>query len=106
MEMGSPTAPCPATSTLPVLILRGTGHDENARYSEDAETWARMMDRLKRSIECGQIIPKPMIDKIEGATIGIIAFGSTEPAIREARDHSKEKQHTADSMRLRCPFYR
>ena len=33
-------------------------------------------------------MPKPVIDEREGAEIGIIAYGSTDPPIAEARDHA------------------
>ncbi len=88
-------------------FMRGTGHNENARYSEDAATWARMMDRIKKKYRnAAKFIPKPIIEKTEGATIGIIAFGSTEPAIREARHQLEiEASIKADSMRIRgVPF--
>ena len=32
-------------------FTRGTGHDEQARYTEDAAVWQRMMDRLKKKYE-------------------------------------------------------
>jgi len=88
-------------------FMRGTGHNENARYSEDAATWARMMDRIKKKYRnAAKFIPEPIIEKTEGATIGLIAFGSTEPAIREARHQLKtEAGLKSDSMRIRgVPF--
>jgi len=88
-------------------FLRGTGHDENARYTEDAATWARMMNRIKKKYRnAAKFVPAPVIDKKDGATIGVIAFGSTEPAIREAR-HQLEMEAgiKSDSMRIRgIPF--
>jgi 2-oxoglutarate ferredoxin oxidoreductase subunit alpha len=88
-------------------FLRGTGHNEDARYTEDHATWARMMDRIKKKYQnAAKFVPKPIIDKQEGANIGIIAFGSTEPAIREAR-HQLETEASlkTDSMRIRgVPF--
>jgi 2-oxoglutarate ferredoxin oxidoreductase subunit alpha len=88
-------------------FLRGTGHNEEARYTEDADTWARMMDRIKKKYEnAAKFIPAPMIDKREGSNVSIIAFGSTEPAIREAR-HQLETEAgiRSDSMRIRgIPF--
>jgi 2-oxoglutarate/2-oxoacid ferredoxin oxidoreductase subunit alpha len=88
-------------------FLRGTGHDENARYTEDAATWARMMDRLKAKYETAKkYVPAPVISKVRGATTGIIAFGSTEPAVVEAQ-HLLNKEHgiKADFLRLRAiPF--
>jgi 2-oxoglutarate ferredoxin oxidoreductase subunit alpha len=88
-------------------FMRGTGHTENARYSEDAATWARMMDRIKKKYyNAAKFVPKPIIDRHDGARIGIIAFGSTEPAIREARYLLEtEAGLKSDSMRIRgVPF--
>ena len=88
-------------------FMRGTGHNENARYSEDADTWAKMMDRIKRKYHnAAKFIPKPVIENNKGATVGIIAYGSTEPAIREARHQLRtEADIKCDSMRIRgVPF--
>jgi 2-oxoglutarate ferredoxin oxidoreductase subunit alpha len=88
-------------------FLRGTGHNEEARYTEDSSTWVRMMDRLKKKYDnAAKFIPAPIIDKQDNASIGIIAFGSTEPAIREARYQLEtEAGLKTDSMRIRgIPF--
>ncbi len=88
-------------------FLRGTGHDENAHYSEEPEVWAANMARLKKKYKnAAKFIPAPVIEKTPNASIGIIAFGSTEPAIREAR-HLIETEAglRSDSMRIRgIPF--
>ena len=88
-------------------FMRGTGHNENARYSEDSATWARLMDRIKRKYHnAAKFIPEPIIKETKDANIGLIAFGSTEPAIREAR-HLLETEAglKSDSMRIRgIPF--
>jgi 2-oxoglutarate ferredoxin oxidoreductase subunit alpha len=88
-------------------FLRGTGHDEYARYTEDSATWERVMDRLKKKYETAkEYLPKPVLKKISGANIGIIAFGSTEPAVVEAQQIlNKEHGIKADFLRLRAfPF--
>jgi 2-oxoglutarate/2-oxoacid ferredoxin oxidoreductase subunit alpha len=88
-------------------FLRGTGHDENAKYTEDSATWARVMDRLKAKYQTAKsILPKPVIKKLKGAKIGIIAFGSTEPAVLEAQHLlNKEQGIKTDYLRLRAiPF--
>jgi len=88
-------------------FLRGTGHNEDARYSERADTWIRVMNRIKKKYNnAAKFIPAPIIDQQDGANIGIVAFGSTEPAIREAR-HQLETEAGVklDSMRIRgIPF--
>ena len=88
-------------------FMRGTGHTENARYSENSDIWMNMMNRIKKKYHnAAKFIPKPVIEKTKDATIGIIAYGSTEPAIREAR-HQLETEAglKGDSMRIRgIPF--
>jgi len=88
-------------------FLRGTGHDENARYSEEPAVWMRNMDRLKKKYETARkYVPGPVVHTMKGASIGIIAYGSTEPAVEEAR-HQLDKQHGSktDFLRLRAlPF--
>jgi len=86
-------------------FTRGTGHDEYAKYSEEPQVWIRMMARLKKKYETAkQYLPKPVIDG-SGSKVGIIAFGSTEPAVREARALLAEKGIQTDFLRLRAiPF--
>jgi 2-oxoglutarate ferredoxin oxidoreductase subunit alpha len=88
-------------------FTRGTGHDEQARYTEEAPVFLRNMDRLKKKYETARkFMPAPVFHTTEGATIGIIGFGSTEAAIIEAM-HQLETEHDikADFMRVRAvPF--
>lgn len=87
-------------------FARGTGHDEYARYSEDAETWERNMERLRRKfVTAKQYVPAPCIDQMEGARIGIITAGSNDPAVEEARDLLKVEGILTDYLRVRAtPF--
>jgi 2-oxoglutarate ferredoxin oxidoreductase subunit alpha len=67
-------------------FTRGSGHDENARYTEGAEAYARNMDRLAKKLETARgALPAPVIDEA-GRKVGVIAFGSTHAAVAEARD--------------------
>ncbi len=88
-------------------FARGTGHDENARYSEEAPVWHAMMERLKKKYQTArQYLPKPVIETVKGAKAGIIGFGSTDAAIHEARHQMEaEKALKFDYLRLRAvPF--
>ena len=88
-------------------FLRGTGHDENGNLTEDSATWTRMLDRIKKKYyKAVELIPAPIIEKKKGAKIGIIAMGSTELAVREARHQLEtEANIKSDSMRIRgIPF--
>lgn len=87
-------------------FARGTGHDENARYSEDNRIWRELLDRLKKKFETAKAyLPKPEVDCMSCAQFGIIAFGSTTPAIEEARAQLHEQGVETDFMRMRSiPF--
>ncbi len=87
-------------------FARGSGHDENARYSERPEAYTRNMDRLARKFETArQMVPPPEVDE-PGADLGIIAFGTSHWAIVEARDQLRSEHGIeTDYLRLRAyPF--
>jgi 2-oxoglutarate ferredoxin oxidoreductase subunit alpha len=88
---------------LGAYFTRGTGHNEHAVYSERPDDWEQNMERLLRKFETARdLVPAPVVDEGEGATIGIIAYGSTRPAIEEARDRLSEMGIETDFMRLRA----
>lgn len=72
---------------LSAYFTRGTGHNEQAVYSERPDDWENNLKRLSLKHETARkMVPAPVIDIREGAEIGIIAYGSTADAINEARD--------------------
>lgn len=88
-------------------FTRGTGHDENAHYTEDPDNWHRMMERLKRKYRTARnYVPAPLLHTTPGAKAGIVAFGSTEAAILEAQHQlAAEKGLKTDFLRIRAlPF--
>jgi 2-oxoglutarate ferredoxin oxidoreductase subunit alpha len=88
-------------------FTRGTGHDEYAKYSEDADVFNRNMMRLKKKfVTAKEYMPKPVVFTSEGAKVAIVAYGSTESAIIEARDIlANEHDIQTDFMRIRAvPF--
>lgn len=83
---------------------RGTGHDENAQYTEDNIVWEALMVRLKKKYETARnLVPSPIMDEEPGSKIAIISYGSTEPAVEEAK-YILKKEHGihASSMRIRA----
>ena len=107
-EDGVPYRTLPGnTHPLSSYFTRGTGHDEYAKYTEDAETFQRNMLRLKKKFATArQYVPKPLIFNGTDARTAIIAYGSTEAAINEARDQLVHEHGIAtDFMRVRAyPF--
>jgi 2-oxoglutarate ferredoxin oxidoreductase subunit alpha len=87
-------------------FARGTGHNEFAIYSEDGGDYERNMARLSKKFETAKVfVPKPVIETMEHADIGIIAFGSTESAVKEAQFNLALSGLKTDFLRLRAiPF--
>lgn len=87
-------------------FARGSGHDETAHYSEDFDTWQDLLDRLQRKYQTARrYVPAPVQYSMPGAKIGIIAYGSTDVAVREARDQLARQGISTDYLRLRAiPF--
>jgi len=86
------------------FFTRGTGHTDRATYSEKPEDWQNNMDRLTRKFNTArQIAPQPVIETVENPAVAVIACGSSDPAIQEARARL-EKEHgiKLDYLRLRA----
>ena len=86
-------------------FTRGTGHTENARYSEDPVVWENMLNRIKKKWDIArQIVPKPYVENY-GNKIGFICVGSTEPAVQEARYMLEQENILTDYMQIKAiPF--
>lgn len=91
---------------LAAYFTRGTGHDDYARYSEEAPNWHKLLNRLHQKYDTIQkYLPGPVIQTTEGAKIGIIAFGSTDAAVVEGRHQLTIEGVKTDYLRLRSmPF--
>jgi 2-oxoglutarate ferredoxin oxidoreductase subunit alpha len=86
-------------------FTRGTGHTPQARYSEEPDVFHDLLERLKRKFEQARgILPKPKIE-LAGGKIGLIAFGSTDPAVMEARHLLSLQGIATDYMQIKSvPF--
>ena len=100
--------------TLPGLIdnpaamyfCRGSGHSERATYTEKPEDYKRNMDRLERKFETARgLVPKSVVSKDSGSRVGVIAYGSSDFAVEEARHLLARRGMPTDYLRLRAlPF--
>jgi 2-oxoglutarate ferredoxin oxidoreductase subunit alpha len=88
-------------------FTRGTGHNESAGYSEKPEDYIAGMERLTRKFENARtLVPAPLTWKNGSSKVGILAYGSSDYAIRESMDQiKKEYGKDVDYMRIRAyPF--
>ncbi len=88
-------------------FTRGSGHDEAARYTENPEAYVRVLDRLKLKYDgARELVPQPVLLESPGAEIGLIAFGSSDGAVLEARDQLKAQGIVTSYLRVRAlPFH-
>ncbi|MGH2592946.1 MAG: 2-oxoacid:acceptor oxidoreductase subunit alpha [Anaerolineae bacterium] len=92
-----------ADHPLAAYFTRGSGHNEAASYSERPEDWAKNLERLARKHETARALaPPPIIDVVEGAQVGLISYGSNDPAIKEARDRLAARGVRTSYLRLRA----
>jgi 2-oxoglutarate ferredoxin oxidoreductase subunit alpha len=90
-------------------FTRGTGHDEDAAYSESPATFERNMERLSRKMETARsLVPAPELHGSGSARVGIVAYGSSHPAIVESRAQlAGERGIETEYLRVRAyPFAR
>ena len=92
---------------MPASFARGSGHNEKGQYSERPDDYVNNMDRLGRKFETARaFVPKPEIERVAGAKIGFIGYGTSHWAITESLDQLREETDVKVSyFRLRgYPF--
>jgi 2-oxoglutarate/2-oxoacid ferredoxin oxidoreductase subunit alpha len=90
-------------------FVRGSGHNELARYSERPDDYERNMERLNRKFETARsLVPRPEVVNTGKSKIGIIAYGTSHWGIVEARDQLRNEYGIeTDYLRIRAyPFTR
>jgi 2-oxoglutarate ferredoxin oxidoreductase subunit alpha len=88
-------------------FTRGSGHNEKALYTERPDDYQNLMERLDRKFDTARtLVPAPEVVQTGKSKIGLIAFGSSDFAVRESRDQlKKEYGLETDYLRLRAfPF--
>ena len=84
-------------------FTRGTGHTPYATYSERSDDWENNLHRLAHKFETARnLVPKPVVDEVEEASIGIISLGSNDGSIEEARDRLRTAGIETSYLRLRA----
>jgi 2-oxoglutarate/2-oxoacid ferredoxin oxidoreductase subunit alpha len=92
---------------MPAYFARGSGHNAKGQYSERPDDYVDNMDRLSRKFETARkFVPRPEVEKVAGAKIGFIGYGTSHWAIAESLDQLREETDVKVSyFRLRgYPF--
>ena len=105
---GIPNRTLPGTDhPAAAYFTRGSGHNENAQYSERPGDYKNNMERLARKFETARkYVPAPEVVGEADVEIGIIAFGSSHWAVMESRDQLEADENLKTRyLRLRAlPF--
>jgi len=103
---GIPWRTMPGTHpTKGSYFTRGTTRDPYARYSEKGSDYMYNMDRLQKKFKtAAQLVPAPEFTTASKvSSIGVIYYGSTSPAMKEAFDLLEQQGIHLNGMRL-CAF--
>jgi 2-oxoglutarate ferredoxin oxidoreductase subunit alpha len=101
-----------AARTLPGVdpkgsyFTRGSGHTKFGTYTEDADEYREVMDRLVRKLAAAaEAVPAPEVILQDGATAGVITIGGCRGAVLEGLERLREQGVALDFMRVRgFPF--
>jgi 2-oxoglutarate/2-oxoacid ferredoxin oxidoreductase subunit alpha len=92
-------------------FARGSGHTRLGAYTEDADDYVEVMERLSRKLDsAGDAVPAPVIMRAgvaagAPARVGLVSLGSCDAAVREAVDLLADAGVPLDYMRIRgFPF--
>ena len=88
-------------------FTRGSGHNDQALYTEKPHEYQAIMERLSRKFEnARKLVPAPILVRDSKSKIGMIAYGSTDFALRESLDQIKKQYgQDVDYIRIRAyPF--
>jgi 2-oxoglutarate ferredoxin oxidoreductase subunit alpha len=97
----------PGVNSKGSFFTRGSGHNKFGGYTEVPDEYQEVMDRLLRKHkEAAAYAPAPIIEKRNGARIGMVTIGGCDPAVREALDILADMGRPMDYMRIRAfPFH-
>jgi 2-oxoglutarate ferredoxin oxidoreductase subunit alpha len=87
------------------FFTRGTSRNPQAMYSEAGPDYIYNMERLIRKFKTAEtLVPQPILRPAKAPTrLGVMYYGSTTPAMREALDVLEQNGDHVDALRL-CAF--
>jgi 2-oxoglutarate/2-oxoacid ferredoxin oxidoreductase subunit alpha len=105
-ELGVAARTLPGIHSKGAFFTRGSGHNKLGGYTEIPDEYQEVMDRLLRKHKAARNhVPEAVIERREGATLGIITVGGCDLAVREALELLEARGIVADYLRVRgFPF--
>ena len=103
---GIPYRTYPGVGGKGAYFVRGSGHNKYGGYTEDAEEYQEVVDRLNRKWRtAAELVPKPVIETRKSADWGIVAVGSSDYAVAEAVEILARRGIHLNYMRIKAfPF--
>ncbi len=103
---GIPQRSLPGVHPKGAYFTRGSGHNKFGAYTEDADEYQEVVDRVARKIQnAANAVPAPIVKKTPGAKIGLLTIGGCHAACVEAMDSLAKDGIHLDYMRVRgFPF--
>ncbi len=103
---GIPYRTLPGVHPKGAYFTRGSGHNQYGVYTEDSAEYQVVLDRLTRKFSTAKrLVPKAVIEQDAHIDIAVVAYGSSDGAVREALDILAEHGIKTNYMRLRAfPF--
>ena len=103
---GVPYRTLPGTHPKGAYFTRGSGHNRYGVYTEDADEYVDVLDRIDRKIQhAARAVPAPILKTSAGAKLGLVTVGGCHAACVEALDLLHADGVAIDYMRVRgFPF--
>jgi 2-oxoglutarate/2-oxoacid ferredoxin oxidoreductase subunit alpha len=103
---GVPYRTLPGTHPKGAYFTRGSGHNRFGVYTEDADEYVDVLDRIDRKIQhAARAVPAPIVKTAAGAKLGLVTVGGCHAACVEALDLLRAEGVAIDYMRVRgFPF--
>jgi 2-oxoglutarate ferredoxin oxidoreductase subunit alpha len=96
----------PGVHAKGAFFTRGSGHNKLGGYTEIPDEYQEVVDRLAaKHKSSAKFVPAPIIQKRDGAKVGVVSLGGCDPAVREGVDLLGQQGIACDYMRVRgFPF--
>ena len=103
---GVPYRTLPGVHPKGSYFTRGSGHNRYGVYTEDADEYVDVLDRIDRKIQnAARAVPAPLIKTTAGNKVGLVTVGGCHAACVEALDLLAAEGIAVDYMRVRgFPF--